>query len=254
MLVHLSNNIFIGPVQIGIMTNQPILQPFLFITTTDEPITYDDQTRRRIRRQAMSRAAYTRKKKGGYGQHNLRQYPVYLLADNGALGISALPLQSSAGHTGISRNKGSIPANLSCYGYERMRIKYNFDLLDLSALTTFHVSHVTATVLAAKPTRLTDILRLREWSYLNYLPARIGYCDALDKAAECVAARARHWLDFPYEPASEDILKLYIRALKLLQGELDNPESRLNPDVLCATELLGIYEVFAYLRNTTTTD
>lgn len=206
---------------------------FIFITSTGRLMPHDDRTRTRIRKQAMSRAASARKSKGGYGQHNLRQYPVQVLdVDSDLTPRSRLVCE-----------KAVIPTSLSGTGYERMRIQYKFDLLDLSALTTFHVAHATATSLAIKPSRLTDILRCRQWSYLSYLPSRIGNCDALDRAAECVAARVQQWLAFPSEPISKDVLRLYSKALKALRTELENPDSYLRADVLCATQMLGLYEV-----------
>jgi hypothetical protein len=124
-----------------------------------------------------------------------------------------------------------------------MRTQYNFDLLDLSQLTSFHISYATASSLASKPDMLSDVLGHRHWSYLNYLPGRIGHNGALDKAAACVAARAQQWLASPLEPVSGSILKLYSEALAELQAELQSPKACLGADVLCATELLGIYEV-----------
>lgn len=199
----------------------------------------------------MSKAAGARRMRGGYGKHNLRQYPVTLVDDR-EIRNSELPTGKDVSSAGEVINNASqvytkdiIPVSPSSTGYERMRIQYKFDLLDLSALTTFHVTHTTAQALANKPSRLTDILRGRQWSFLTYLPSRIGYNDALDKAAECVAARVQHWLDFPSQPVSERILRLYSKALKALQAELDRPESYLQPDVLCATKILAIYEVTA---------
>lgn len=212
------------------------LSSLIFITSAGRLVPHDDQTQRKIRKQAMSRAAFARKSKGGYGQHNLRQYP-------------ARVLDSHAPHSNVDDlgkracAENIIPLSPSGTGYERMRIKYNFDLLDLSALTTFHVAHATASTLVARPSRLTDILRCRQWSYLTYLPSHIGNSEALDKAAECLAARARDWLASPSEPVSKDVLRLYSKSLKALRIELQSPDSYLSADVLCATEILGIYEV-----------
>jgi hypothetical protein len=122
-------------------------------------------------------------------------------------------------------------------------MRYNFDLLDLSQLTSFHINYATASRLASKPTMLTEVLGNRHWSYLNYLPSRLGHNSALDKAAACVAARVQQWLASPSEPVSYGILKLYSSALKALQAELQSSQACLRPDVLCATALLGVYEV-----------
>jgi hypothetical protein len=189
----------------------------------------------------MSRSAHARRKRGGYGQHNLIQYPVELIwskekeREDASWDISW--------DASWDAPRAVIPASLPSCSYEKMRIRYNFDLLDLSQLTSFHISYATASSLASKPTMLTDILGHRHWSYLNYLPGRIGHNSALDKAAACVAARVQQWLASPSEPVSASILKLYSDALTALQAELQNPDACLRPDVLCATELLGIYEV-----------
>lgn len=207
----------------------------VFITATNRLAPDDKHARKKIRKQAMSRSAHARRKRGGYGQHNLIQYPVEVVhgADNRSEPWTAPKVSVRA----------VVPASLSGSQYERMRLQYNFDLLDLSQLTSFHISYATASSLANKPVMLTEILGRRHWSYLNYLPGRIGHNSALDKAAACVAARAQQWLASPSEPISESILKLYSSALVALQAELQCPNSCLQPDVLCATELLGIYEV-----------
>ncbi|KAL7791585.1 hypothetical protein V8C37DRAFT_382165 [Trichoderma ceciliae] len=215
----------------------PEILHHVFITATNRLAPDDKQARKQIRRQAMSRSAHARRKRGGYGQHNLIQYPVEILHDN-----DSRAEDSSCKASQISV-RAVVPASLACCPYERMRIQYNFDLLDLSQLTSFHISYATASTLANKPTMLTEILGHRHWSYLNYLPGRIGHNRALDKAAACVAARAQQLLVSPSEPVSGYILKLYSSALMALQAELQCPDTCVRPDVLCATELLGIYEL-----------
>ncbi|KAL7943323.1 hypothetical protein V8C42DRAFT_328749 [Trichoderma barbatum] len=212
----------------GTMSNSLSL---VFITATNRLQPDDKQARKRIRKQAMSRPAHDRRKRGNYGQHNRVQYPAEVLPDDD----SRVDPQVSV--------KAVIPASLTCCPYEKLRIQYNFDLLDLSQLTSFHISYSTASSLASKPTMLIDVLGHRNWSYLSYLPGRIGHNGALDKAAACVAARAQQWLASPSDPVSRDILKLYASALTALQAEIQCPTACLQPDVLCATQLLGIYEL-----------
>ncbi|UKZ88795.1 uncharacterized protein TrAFT101_004529 [Trichoderma asperellum] len=204
----------------------------VFITATNRLLPDDKQARKLIRKQAMSKPAHARRKRGGYGQHNLIQYPseIFYGKGNGKRDIAWEAIRAI------------VPSLPSCQ-YERMRAQYNFDLLDLSQLTSFHISYATASSLASKPDMLSDILGRRHWSYLNYLPARIGQNGALDKAAACVTARAQQWLVSPSERICSSILKLYSEALAALQAELQSPDTRLRPDVLCATELLGIYEL-----------
>ncbi|PTB66125.1 hypothetical protein BBK36DRAFT_1200107 [Trichoderma citrinoviride] len=209
----------------------------VFITATNRLLPDDKHARKQIRKQAMSRCAHDRRKRGGYGQHNLIQYPVGMLQDEDSRERDASRKSAS-----VFVNP-AISANLASCHYEKMRMRYNFDLLDLSQLTSFHISYATASRLANKPTMLTEVLGDRHWSYLSYLPSRLGHNSALDKAAACVAARAQQWLTSPSEPVSCGILKLYSSALKALQAELQNPKACLQPDVLCATALLGVYEL-----------
>ncbi|KAM0517377.1 hypothetical protein ACHAPE_004908 [Trichoderma viride] len=205
----------------------------VFITATNRLLPDDKQARKLIRKQAMSKPAHARRKRGGYGQHNLIQYPVGILNEKES---------QERYYAAWEAIRAIVPSLPSC-SYERLRTRYNFDLLDLSQLTSFHISYATASSLASKPDMLSDVLGRRHWSYLNYLPGRIGQNGALDKAAACVAARAQQWLASPSEPVSGSILKLYSEALADLQAELQCPDACLGPDVLCATELLGIYEL-----------
>ena len=258
---------------------------FHFVHSTDASVPKTPRVRLLIRKQAMSRAAAARRLRGKNGKQVLRQchYPekVSPKADNlespsPPLGKSPGELEETLGppqatneapqstteapESLIEAPKFSnaaesperemaviaVPASLPSTGYESMRIRYDFDLLDLSALTTFHVGRITAQALSRQPARLKDILRCRQWSFFSYLPSRYGYSACLDDAARCVTARVRDWLSLPAEgsrPSNGSILSLYTKALKSLQAALNNPDRRVEPDVLCATEILGIYEV-----------
>ena len=124
-----------------------------------------------------------------------------------------------------------------------MMLKYGFDIRDLSSLTTFHVGRLTAQALTIEPHRLINILQCRQWSYFTFLPSRYGNCNFLDDAIDCVAARVRHWISYPSEQLNGTILSLYSRALRGLQAALEDPGLWMEPDVLCATEVLALYEV-----------
>lgn len=218
------------------------------------PISQD--TRRIIRRQAMSRAAAARKQRGFWGQHNRRQYPVsrpefeeqaeQAEAVNEATASGSVPVDSSLRQQGLMAVTGprmSIPANVPSSGYESMRIDYGFDLLDLAALTAFHTGRVTGQLLSSEPLRLAHILRCRQRSYLSFLPSRYGHVACLDDAAHCVAARVRQWMSSPSDPPDDVVLSLYSKGLTSLQSALNDPILCLHPEVLCATAILAIYEV-----------
>lgn len=128
-------------------------------------------------------------------------------------------------------------------GYEMLRMKCNFDILDLSALTTFHVGRITTEGLYASPTGLVDVLQCRQWSYFSYIPCRFGHFPYLDDAARCVARRVRGWVEGEVKP-SVVVISLYLKALNSLQAALNDPVLCTEPETLCATALLSIYEVF----------
>jgi hypothetical protein len=48
------------------------------------------------------------------------------------------------------------------------------------------------------------------------------------------------------------VLAYYIKALESLQKALDSPKQRFKPEVLCATEILALYEVNTLPRHTLT--
>jgi hypothetical protein len=79
-------------------------------------------------------------------------------------------------------------------------------------------------------------------SWLRHVPPRLGNSAALDHAASSVA-----WAYFAKLSADKAILRRaeisYIRAVKSLAAALDDPKQRLDSNVLCATLLLGHYEV-----------
>ena len=146
--------------------------------------------------------------------------------------LHSTPLQTS-----------TIPPNLPSVGYECMRVQYDFDILDLSALTCFHTCRATSYALLRDPTRLVEVLRCKQWSYLSFLPSRVGHVECLDDAVRCLAARARQQLSSPSSSPNGLVLSLYSKALSSLQTALEGSDSCREPEVLCATQILAIFEV-----------
>ena len=191
--------------------------PLVFITSTNPTQAPDQDERTQIRKQAMGRAARARRQRGDY-KHNLGQ---------------CLPM--------------SVCRSPHGQGYESLRIRYNLDLVDLSALTSFHVSSMTAQSLSSDPTILKAIIGHRQWSYLSFVPGRF-HSDTIRTAAECVCARIHQWLMSPAEPPSVHVLHCYVRALQAVQADLESEDAHQNADVLCAVELLALFEVGGTLR------
>lgn len=216
-------------------------------------VTTSQDTRRLIRRQAMSRAAAARRQRGTWGNRNRGQYPVSrpdleeeANVEKKAAASGSVRMDSNSQQQGlkpVTRIRMAMPRSVPSSGYERMRMGYGFDLMDISALTTFHTGRITAQVLSREPHRLAHVLRCRQWSYFSFLPSRYGRSACLDDAAHCVAARVRQWMDTPSNPPDKGVLSLYSKSLTSLQNALGDPVTCLQPEVLCATVILAIYEV-----------
>lgn len=244
---------------------------FQFISISNVPVPQDPSTRKIIRRHAMSKAAAARRQRGNYGRNNRRQQPVFVEEQSvssdpsrpsESIGPESSALKSAEAvipthdigqrpESDVRDDRFSsslllgrvIPARLSSKGYEFMRIQYDFDILDLSALTGFHSGRATVHALSHQPSLLVEIMCCRQWSYISYLPSRYGHTVCLDDAIRCVAAKVRFRLSSPTAPLSATVLALYSKALASLQAALSDPQHCLQAEVLCATEILALYEV-----------
>ena len=238
------------------MQQSSSFEPFEFVSvdsSSNAGVPQGEDARRLIRRQAMSRVAADRRQKGNWGQQNRRQLPIsrpelerQAEAENDAAATGAIRTDSSSRQQGVpslETVRPTVPASIPSSGYELMRIKYGFDLLDVSALTTFQTGRITAQLLFREPFRLAQVLQCRQWSYFSFLPSRYGYIACLDDASNCVAARIRQWMSFPSDPPNDHVLSLYSKSLISLQSSLNDPVLCRQPEVLCATAILAIYEV-----------
>lgn len=215
---------------------------FVFISSTTGSVPGDPDTRKAIRRQA-SREVHSRRKQVWRGKHSGRQNRDIFIMYNGPG-----PLVKGDGRkrkTKENQDTTISPSAPPYQSYEKMRIRYNFDLLDLSNLTSYHTTYATVNALRQSPARLVDVLCTRRSSYLDYIPSLYGSSRSLDTAVHCLAAQLQHYLHVPKELATPtpNTLGLYSDALKMLQLELNDPELYSQPHVLCATEILGLYEV-----------
>jgi hypothetical protein len=57
-----------------------------------------------------------------------------------------------------------------------------------------------------------------------------------------VISRARQIIS-PNQNWEAAVITFYVKALDSLQKALDSPKERFKPEVLCATEILALYEV-----------
>jgi hypothetical protein len=223
-------------------------KPFLFIEESgDAPI--PTATRRQIRRQAMHDVALARRERGDYGKRNMRQLPVFENepVDAGVGSSSSRASESRRVAAGPSGPSWSIPPNVSAQGYEQARMEFDFDLLSLSSLTTVHVSRAAVKALSMAPERLVYILQLRESSYMDYAVQWYGSSSVLRNVVDCTMAQAKRVMT-PNGPVSETtVLTLYVKALEGLQAALNDPEKWRRPEVLCAAQVLSLFEVCSNL-------
>ena len=84
-------------------------------------------------------------------------------------------------------------------------------------------------------------------SYAYHIPCRAGSSMALDSAVACVAAALREFSAHEAPPwtfaCSAKSLSLYGLALQSLHAALEDAKLSVAAETLCATELLGLFEV-----------
>jgi hypothetical protein len=256
---------------------------FVNATIDTPTVPQDLAIRALIRKQAMKKASAARRRDGNYGKHNLRQYPVFLFDQPNTVDIhtgtqpqaweqrgevrqvqpapQATPVEVAAKpkqprpkvnkrreierQQWIARHSisESIPVGLSPKGYELTSMKSDFDILDLSTLSTLHLNRAARGALSKNPYHLIYQLRsFRQWSYLSFLPSLYGQIPCLSDATDCVIARARQIIS-PNRKWEAAVITFYVKALDSLQKALDCPKQRYKPEVLCATEILALYEL-----------
>jgi len=235
--------------------------------TVDNPSApKDPAVRVVIRKQAMKKVADIRRRVGNYGKHNLRQYPVFYQSNNeGAAAKEVMDQEEYDNRTGYAegwpsqndqrnasrRNDighgmswtGGISPKPSAKGFELVTMKSGFDIIDLSTLATYHVGRATAEALSSDPLQLLSLLGFKQWSYMSYLPSLYGSSACLDDAVDCLIARIRHIIAPNGEKGEREVIRHYLKAIDSLQKALNSPSQRLAAHVLCATEILALYEV-----------
>jgi hypothetical protein len=263
------------------MAEKQATTEFQFVNATiDTPtVPQDLAIRALIRKQAMKKASAARKRDGNYGKHNLRQYPVFLFDQPNTVDIHTAeqkweqgeevqprqqvrvisvdnpakpkaprpkPKSKDIGRPRWILNQAmveSIPPGISASGYELTSMKSDFDILNLSTLSTLHVNRMARRALSQNPYHLIHQLRsFKQLSYLSFLPSMYGQVPCLSYATDCVIARARQIIS-PNRNWEAAVITLYVKALDSLQKALDCPKQRFKPEVLCATEILALYEV-----------
>lgn len=252
---------------------------FSFVAYNGPEVIPDPNVRRLIRQQAMKNAAAERKRKRRHGQHNLGQYPTFLKSNNCAddedLSIpESFPPQSVAPSltTDPVSPRQDLPAKSSAKHGQNQRAIVSCHRTSASSIPRLHPDFIVAErfslLLHLAP--LTGLrLGIAQFSHtksesgrvgnslptphlgnrklLCFISSRYGYVSSLSHATDCVVAKLQQMIQpLKYRPAAEveaNVLLHYTKALRALQVALDDETQRTTAETLCATELLGVFEV-----------
>lgn len=250
------------------LRNMPIPHPnrkknlFTFVDYDGPVLSKDPRLRRKIRRQAMSDVALARRQAGNYGKHNMRQEPPFLtmFVRNGGTsiieGVGHLPTCPQTSQSGSSKSNcdqlkqalAKIPTPLKT----DILPESSFALLQLVPMAGLRLG---ITPNASQPwfTIADGKLFTEPWvgsrAFLSGIPSRYGHVPCLTLAVDCVLTKMRHVLSDCSPRSTAQLLSTlmaYNKALKALQLALDSTETQMKAETLCATEILGVFEVRAF--------
>jgi hypothetical protein len=154
---------------------------------------------------------------------------------------SAGALVSAARARQPAPSRGRPARPLPPVGFERLLVDIGFNVLELDQLIGVASSRITETSFSHGPSNLNSVIQ-RSDSYFGHIPARYGYTPCLDDAIRCIAIKVKRILS-PASFADNSCLPdLYGRALQSLQSAIKG-NTWSDPKVLCAAELISVYEV-----------
>jgi hypothetical protein len=249
------------------------MQGFKFIVSDGPRIPNDPEVRTVIRKQAaMEGVAAARRKRGTYESINSIQYPILDSSTGAPKGMvrkqpaslvsAACSRSTSTTHMTASKevirsdhpttslalveqyetwlpSRAAIPTN----GYEALRAKYHFDIMDLCLLTSFHVGQGTMSAMARDSSLLGTLLGKQMSSYLNFVPSRYGHKPYLTAVVDCLIVKAHGTLHPHNTGVSTTMIRMYGIALRAVQEAISDEEASRDADLLCAVQMLSFYEV-----------
>ncbi|KAF2096224.1 hypothetical protein NA57DRAFT_59280 [Rhizodiscina lignyota] len=220
----------------------------------------------RHRGEVMRKVAQRRRKDPSRPHPNSRQLPIFIQDDNAnepmerqkdgkdateagffdKVGhVQPVRLDNDVVEFGSSRLHTETLTHPREFGlaYPPMLTKCNVELLDLSFLASLEVGRYTGQKLLENRENLSHFLRAKNWSYLPFVAGYLNQSALVRSATDCVVAQVRSLLT-PNEPKWGSIaLSSYSKALSKLQAEIDRNTQSPTTEILCATQVLGLYEM-----------
>lgn len=124
--------------------------------------------------------------------------------------------------------------------------KFNLDFLDLSILASNEVGQFNGLRVLEHPKMLPHFIGKKTWSYCHQIPRLYSQSILIRNADDCAVARARSLLS-PFDTQWESLtLSSYAHALSRLQEAVDLTSQHPTVEVLCATQILALYEVCCF--------
>jgi hypothetical protein len=222
--------------------------------------------RSKVRRETMRQVALRRKAAPKQHHPNARQLPVFISStpekDTASKSSSSPPQEPEFLHRGGRiRPLGPdfdinaycspttlMPSLVSAGTYPTMLARCNLDCLDLSLLASLEVGRYTGQRLLESPRNLSHFLQGKNWSYFHHVPLYYGESVIIRNATDCVVSRVRCLLS-PTDTDWESLaISSYSKALSTLQKAIDCTAEYPSAEVLCATQILGLYEVCSIHR------
>ncbi|KAH8738404.1 hypothetical protein BGZ61DRAFT_440000 [Ilyonectria robusta] len=245
---------------------------FSFVNYDGPRLSQDPNVRKLIRRQAMRDAGADRRIRGGYGQHNLRQCPASSESGTDDVNLSLLgetlpdesvyrrnqpssdivasdrgtrALQRASQRSTVSRHRThALPVSvpyLNSASTEKFAL-----LLNLTPLTGLRLGIAKFSYLKSEAVysgNLPSASNLASRKLAHFIMSRYEQVPILRYATDCVLAKLHQILQPPDGLGNERVLLHYTRALRAVQAALDDEKQRMTAETLCATELLGVFEL-----------
>lgn len=242
---------------------------FTFIEYADARLPADPAVRNVIRRHAMRNVAETRRQRDKYGKHNLRQLPTSSRESNpeaSSFAQSSSPEAVSVSHSHQIESHADAPTQAIIPITLKYAINpsasFPMSIPEATIVKNFAILHLIESLVGlhlganaqSSPTLRLELHRPQlphSKMLLSFIPSRYGQVSPLTHAVDCLVARLKQITlrdDGFSEDRILDVLCLYGKALKALQGAVDDEEARMTPETLCAAELLGFFEVFTILH------